>query len=169
MTTAVVAWRDVHGVGVHDPGHGLRVGADVRRGNVALWSKPFAQFGGVAAGDALDFVFGKLVGIADHAALRAAEGNIDDGALPRHPGSEGADFVEAHIRRKADTTFTWASDRGVKHAIAGEDFELAVVERDRNVNRDFLAGILQIAVEAIFQIQLVRGDFEARFRRLINV
>src|SRR4029077_1712472 len=48
---------EVHGVGVHHPGHRLRVGANVGRRNVALGTKPFAQLGCVAASDALNFGF----------------------------------------------------------------------------------------------------------------
>src|SRR4029077_8778815 len=48
---------NVHGVGVHHPGHRLRVGANVGRRNVALGTKPFAQLGCVAASDALNFGF----------------------------------------------------------------------------------------------------------------
>ena len=50
----------VHGVGVHDPGHGLLVGAQIGRGNVAFGTKPIAQFGGIAARDAFEFAAGKL-------------------------------------------------------------------------------------------------------------
>src|SRR5580704_298259 len=159
----------VHGVSVHHPGHGLRVRANIGGGNIALGPKPFAELGGVAAGDALNLGLRELARVADYAALRATEGNIYDRAFPGHPGGEGSNFIEADVRGETDTALTWASDCGMQHAIAGEDFELAIVERNRNVNRDFLAGVLQVAVKAIFQIQLMRGDFEARFRRLINV
>ena len=43
----------VHGVGVHDPGHGLLVGVDVGRGNVFFRSDEVDDLGGVAAGHAL--------------------------------------------------------------------------------------------------------------------
>ena len=50
----------VHGVGVHDPGHGLLVGAQVGRGNVALRAEPLAQLRGVAARDAFEFAAREL-------------------------------------------------------------------------------------------------------------
>src|ERR1039458_9196820 len=84
----------VHGVCVHHPGHDLFVGIDIRRGNVFFGSDEFDQFGGVAPGHALDFAHGHFVGIADHAALGAAERNVDHGALPGHPTGEGADLIE---------------------------------------------------------------------------
>ena len=45
----------VHGIGVHDPGHGLLIGVHVGRGDVFFGADEFEQFGGVAAGDALEF------------------------------------------------------------------------------------------------------------------
>jgi hypothetical protein len=52
----------VHRVGVHDPGHGLLVGAEVRRGHVALGTEPFDQLGRIAPRDALQFAVESLVG-----------------------------------------------------------------------------------------------------------
>ncbi len=46
---------DVHGVRVHDPGHGLLAGAHVRRRDVALRTQPIGQFRGVAASEPLEF------------------------------------------------------------------------------------------------------------------
>ena len=45
----------VHGVGVHHPRHDLLVGVDVGRGNVFLRTDELDEFGGVAAGHALEF------------------------------------------------------------------------------------------------------------------
>ncbi len=38
-----------------------------------------------AAGEALEFAAGDILGSTAHAALAAAEGDVDDGALPGHP------------------------------------------------------------------------------------
>ena len=45
----------------------------------------------------------------------------------------------------------------------------AAIERDRNVNRDFLAGIFQVAVDSVFQTQFLRGDFETRFGGFVDI
>ena len=42
----------VHAVGIHDPGHDLLVGVDVRRGNVFFGTDDFHQLGGEAPGHA---------------------------------------------------------------------------------------------------------------------
>ena len=87
----------VHGVGVHDPGHGLLVGAHVGGGDVFFGADKLDEFGGVAAGHAFELALGTFLGVADDAALGSAEGDVDDGALPGHPGGEGADFVEGDV------------------------------------------------------------------------
>src|SRR3989454_10117583 len=60
---------DRHGVGVHDPGHGLRVGVDVGRRGVALRADDHADLRGVAACHALELVPRQLLGISDDTAL----------------------------------------------------------------------------------------------------
>ena len=82
----------------------------------------------------------KQVRIADHAAFAAAERNVDHGAFPGHPGSQRAHFVQRHVGRKADAALGGAARDGMLHAIAGEDFEPAVVELHRNVTVISLAG-----------------------------
>src|SRR5208337_1705158 len=89
----------VHGIGVHHPGHDLFVGVDVGGGNVFFGADEFDQFRGVAAGHALDLAHRHFVGIADHAALGSAEGNVDHRALPGHPTGERANFVERDVWR----------------------------------------------------------------------
>ena len=77
-----------HGVGVHDPGHGLRVGVNVGRGNIDLRTDDRLNFRGVAARHALEFALGHALGIADDAALGPAVREIDRGGLPGHPRGE---------------------------------------------------------------------------------
>ena len=114
----------VHGVGVHHPGHGLLVGVDVGSGNVFLGADELDQLGGVAAGHALQLAARHVLGIANDAALGAAEGDVDDRALPGHPARQGANFVERHIGRIAHAAFGRAAGDGVLHAVAGEDFDV---------------------------------------------
>src|SRR5208282_1709950 len=53
----------VHGVGVHDPRHGLRIRIYVRGGNIALGADDVHDLGGVAARDALELTGGKHIRI----------------------------------------------------------------------------------------------------------
>ena len=128
VTTPGARVADHHRVGVHHPGHGLRVGVDVRRGNVALRTDHGKNFGGVAARHALQLAVRHALGIADHAALGAAVGNIDGGGLPGHPGGQRFHFVQSEIGMEADAALGRAAGDVVLHAIAGKHFDLAVVE-----------------------------------------
>ena len=91
----------VHGVGVHDPRHGLLVGVHVGRGDIALRADVVQDFRRVAPRDALQFALGELLRVADDAALGAAEGNVDHRAFPGHLGREAADFVQRHVRDRS--------------------------------------------------------------------
>ena len=84
----------VHGVGVHDPRHHPLVGVDVGRGDVGVGAQGLDDRGGVAPGDALQLRVGELERIADHAALRAAERDVDHRALPGHPRRQRLHLVE---------------------------------------------------------------------------
>ena len=95
----------VHGVGVHDPGHHLLIGIDVGRGHVAFRSDEVDDLGGVAAGELFELGVGEHVGIADDAALAAAERDVDHGAFPGHPGGERAHFVEGDVGGEANAAF----------------------------------------------------------------
>ena len=57
---------------------------------------------GVAAGEALEFAHGHLLGIAGDAAFGAAKGDVHDGALPCHPRGQGLDFVQGDVGVEAD-------------------------------------------------------------------
>ena len=133
----------VHGVGVHHPRHDLFVGIDVGGGNVFFRADEFDQLRGVAPGHALDFAHRHFVGIADHAALGAAEGDVDDRALPGHPAGQRAHFVERDVGSVADAALGGTAGDRVLHPESGEDFEVAVVHLYRDVDREFAVGITQ--------------------------
>ncbi len=159
----------VHRVGVHDPGHGLLVGAQIRSGNVALGPDKLDDLRGIAASDALDFAHGKFGRIADHATLRAAKRNVNDGAFPRHPGGKRANFVESHVGSEADATLARPAHDGVMDAVADENFHVPVIERHRDVHRNLLVGVLHVAVQAFFETQTLGSHFEARFGGFVDV
>ena len=59
----------VHGIGVHDPGHGLLVGIHVGRGNIFFRPDEFDEFRGVAARHAFEFAERHFFGIANDCRL----------------------------------------------------------------------------------------------------
>src|SRR6202040_2176164 len=98
---------------------GLLVGAHVGRGDVLFGADELDELCGVASGHSLELALGHLLRVADDAALRSSEGDIDDGALPGHPGGERANFVEGDVGGVTDAAFGGAAGDGVLDAIAG--------------------------------------------------
>src|SRR5579875_744005 len=143
----------VHGVSVHDPGHGLFVGIDIGGGDVSLWTDEFSDFGGVAAGDAFELAFAEQLRLTNDAAFAATEGDIDHGTLPGHPGGEGTYFIEGNVGRETNAAFSGAAGDGVLHAIASEHFDAAVIERDRNIYGEFHGGQPQHLADAIIEFE----------------
>ena len=159
----------VHGVGVHHPGHGLLVGVDVRGGHVLFRADDLDQLGGEAAGHALQFAARHRLGIADDSTLGAAKGNVDDGALPGHPGGEGAHFVEVDLRGVANAALGRTARHGVLHPIAGEEFDAAIIHLHRDVYGDFARRLAENLPETGVEVELSRGQFEARCLRLPGI
>src|SRR5205823_3946905 len=116
----VVAAGVQHRVGVVDPGHGAGVGVDVRGRDVHVGADVVAQVGDVAAGDAAQHRLAQLLGVAGHAPLGAAEGDVGDGALPGHPGGQGAHLVEGDVGVVADAALARPADVAVQDAVAAE-------------------------------------------------
>ena len=129
VTTAQRGIAHGHGVGVHDPGHGLGVRVDVGGGDVAVGADDDRDLGGVAAGHALQLAAGHALGVAGHAALAPAVGDVDGRALPRHPGGQGLHLVERHLGVVADAALGRAARDVVLDAEALEDLHRAVVHQ----------------------------------------
>ena len=93
---------DVHGVGVHEPRHDLLVRVDVRRGHVLVGADRVDDLGDVAARQRLELAPRHARRVADDAALAAAERDLRDRALPRHPRGQRRDLVERDVGVVAD-------------------------------------------------------------------
>ena len=76
-----------------------------------------------------------------NAAFRAAVGNIDDGALPRHPCRQRCDLVQRYAHVEADSTLRRTTRRVVQHPVSREHLDLELVKllerfgRERRVER----------------------------------
>src|SRR6185437_13583964 len=152
----------VHGIRIHEPRHDLLVGIDVGRRNVAVRSDEVDDFGGVAPGELFELGVGKDVRIDDDAPLTASERDVDDGALPRHPRSERAYFIERDVGRETNAPFSRTAHDRVLDAIAFEDFDAAVIEQDGYMHRDLAGGRAQNFLHPVIQAQAARGFIEAR-------
>ena len=85
---------DVHAVGVHHPRHDLLVRVHIGRGHVLLGTDRVDDLGDVAAGQRFELALRHRLRITDDPALAAAEGDVRDGAFPRHPRGECGHLVE---------------------------------------------------------------------------
>src|SRR5437016_3404131 len=150
---AVRRMADGHGVGVHDPSHRLRVGINVRGGNVLRRTDDGQYFAGIAARHAFKLALGHALGVANHAALGSAKRNADGGGLPGHPSRERLYFIQRDIGMEANAAFAGPARHVVLHTVAGEDFHLAVVHLRGQGNFQHALGSAQNLPQAKIELQ----------------
>jgi hypothetical protein len=144
---------DVHAVGVHHPRHDLVVGVHVRSGHILLGPDGVDDLGDVAPGERFEFAPGHARGIADDAALAAAERNVGNGALPCHPGSERRHFIETDPGMVPDATLRRPERDVVLNAVPGEDLDFTVVHLHRTRHGDLALGVRQDLPDARLQVE----------------
>ena len=144
----------VDGVGVHHPGHGLLVGADVRRRDVLLRADDRQDLRDVAAGHPLQLVAGQRLGVDRDAALRPAVRHADQRALPGHPHRQRADLVEVGGRVEADAALGRAAGQVVLDPVAAQHLDVPVVVPQRDRDRDLAPRRAQQLVEAVVEAEL---------------
>ena len=94
--------------------------------------------------------------IADDAALAAAERDVRDGALPRHPRGQRRDLVERDAGVIADAALGRTERDVVLHAVAGEDLDLAVVHLHRARDDDLALGVGEDLPDAGLEVEDAR-------------
>ena len=87
----------IHGIGVHEPGHHLLVGAHVRRHHVDARADERDHLLHVAARQVFQFAQRQRVGIDRDAALAAAVGQIGERAFPAHPDRQRRDLADVDV------------------------------------------------------------------------
>src|ERR1044072_8502006 len=97
------------------------------------------RWGAKTAGNGLHPPIRQRRGPADHAALAATEGDVDDRALPGHPRRERTHFVDSDIGRVTDAALGGPAREVVLDAVALKDLDAAGVHADGDVD-------LQLAV-----------------------
>src|SRR5919106_1556541 len=99
----------------------------------------------------------------------AAERNVHDGALPRHPRREGLHLVQRDVQVEADAALARSPRRVVQHPVPGVDLDLAVVPHDGDRDDDLLFRVPQDPVEPGIEVQEAGGVIEALHHRLERV
>ncbi len=150
----------VHRDRVHDPGHRLGIGTDVRRRDVRVRPDQHLELGGKAAGERLGLARAHRPGIAGDTALRAAEGNVHEGALPGHPHRQRADLVEVGGGVIAEPTLGRPSSHVVLDPIAGEHAHTAVVQPDREANRELAVRRPKRLAHSRIEVKVVGSSVE---------
>src|SRR5690606_37047055 len=133
----------VHGVGVHHPGHGLRVGVDIGSGNILVRPDDHANFAGVAARNALELCTGVVARVDADAAFGTPERQVDRCGLDGHPGRQRHDFRQRDVLVVAHAALAGAARYIVLHAIPFEVGDGAVIQLDRNVDDQHALGSLE--------------------------
>ena len=151
----------VHRVGVHDPGHGLLVGAYVGGGNIFFRADEFDEFGGVAAGHALEFALGHLLGSQMMPPLAPPKGMLTTAHFQVIQEARARTSSRETSGRVADAAFGGAAGDGVLDAVAGEDFDGAVVHGDGDVDDDFAGGIAEDLPDALIEVEFFCGKVES--------
>src|ERR1700730_17892328 len=147
---------DMHGVGIHDPGHDLLVRVDVRTEDIFFWTQHLHQVRRVASGEPLEFTLGHLVWIANHPAGCAAEGDIYHRAFPGHPTGECPRLVKSYVGAVTQATLGRPTIDGVLHPESGKCLQRSIVHLYRYVHDDLAGGIAQDLPQAVVELELLR-------------
>ena len=145
----------VHRDGVHDPGHRLGVGADVRRRDVRVRADDPLELRREPAGQRLELLRAHRARIAGDASFGAAERDVDQGRLPGHPHRQRTDIVKVGPRVEPKATLRRPSRDVVLDAVALEDLDRAVIPLDREVDRELALGHAQHGTEARLERDVV--------------
>jgi hypothetical protein len=92
------------GIFIGHPSHNLWSGIDVGCRDVHFQSDDAPNLADVGAAQALEFTLGHLLRIANNAALSTSQGDINDCALPGHPGRKGTHRVDGLVWMEAKST-----------------------------------------------------------------
>ena len=148
-------------VGVGDPRHLLLARAIVRRGHIDAGTHEVLldQLGGVAADHASAHGLGR-VRVEANAALGAAEGHLDDGALERHQRRERRHLVLGDVRAHTQAALGGQAVVAVLRAVRLDDLDGAVLEFDREAQVVDGVARADLVDDAGREVRVARGSVE---------
>ena len=122
-----------------------------------------------AAADLLLLALAEVVGIANDAALGAAQRNVDDRALPGHPHRQRADRVDGLLRVEANAALARSASVVVLHAEAAEHLHGSVVHAGRNRKVELAQWVTQKFARRRIEAQIFGDLVELRLRDLERI
>ena len=145
---------------VHHPDHVLGVGHDIGGRNVLQRADVADDLPTQPRQICFLLAHGEIVRIADDPALAAAEGNVDHGAFPGHPGGQGLDRVDGFLGVEADAALAGTAGIVVLHAETLEDLDRPVVHPDRDRKVIFSQRVSQQVSGCLIQVQFLGNIIE---------
>jgi len=143
----------VLGVLIHHPGHDLGVRVDVGRGHVDVRADELGVRTRIGAAQALQFAAGQFLRVAHHAALPAAKRQVQQGALPGHPGCQGTHGVDSLIGVETDAALGGAFRVVVLDAEGLEDPDGAVIHAYGDMDVHFAHRLPENGMDTRIQVQ----------------
>src|SRR5262245_4494097 len=140
-----------HGVAVHDPGHRLLVGAEIRRRDVEIRTDEEDDLGRVAPRQGLPLPERQRAGVAADAPLGAPVGEAPEGALPAPHQGRGRDGAQIDVEVVAEAALRWPESRVVVHPVAHEHLGPAGVHPDWDRDDEGPTGMAKPLVNLVLQ------------------
>ena len=119
-----------------------------------------ADLVGEPARDPLELAQRQPPGVAPHAALGAAEGQVDQGGLERHHGGQGLDLVGVEVGVEADAALARPPGGVVVDPPPGEHLDRPVVEADGHRHLEQAPRRAQHAVDVGVELRQLGGLVE---------
>jgi len=145
---------------VEQPSHHLGVGVHVGCGDVTVGTEHDGDPLGETSREPLQLEPAQLPGVDRHAAFGAAEGNVEQGRLPRHDRGETQDLVLVGVRVVADAAFARPARSVVLNAVSGEHLDAPVVHPHGDLDRHLAERLQQDAAHVRVQIDQIGGPRE---------
>ena len=150
----------VHGVGVHEPGHHLLVGAHVRRHDVGARPDEGNHLLHVAAAEVLELLGLERARVDRDAALAAAKGKIGERAFPAHPDGERGDFADVNIGGEARAALGGTQRQMMLDPVSDEELGPIVLHAHRTGDDDRALRIEQPVAFVLRDAEMVANDLE---------
>ena len=124
------------------------------------------KFRGVAARDAFEFGLRKL--LRDRRSRRPLRRQTEYSPprISRSSRRRARALLQRNVGREADSALAWPAHRGMKHAIADEHLHAPAVQRNGNVDRDFLAGDISYSGKRLLRDPAFWRRFRIALRRI---